>query len=118
MNHKDLKVWQNSVNLAVDVYLATSVFPNDEKFGMTSQMRRASVSIPSNIAEGAARRSLKEFSQFLYIAAGSVSELSTQILISEQTGLLLSASAKDLMDKTEEVTKMIHGLIRSVEKKL
>ena len=118
MNHKDLKVWKKSVALAVDVYSATRSFPSHEKFGITSQMRRASVPIPSNIAEGAARRGIKEFLQFLYIAAGSASELTTQLIISAQVGLLEEVTAETLTGQIEEITKMIHGLIKSVEKKL
>jgi four helix bundle protein len=78
MNHKDLDVWKKSMNLVVLIYDITSKFPSDERFGLTSQMRRAAVSIPSNIAEGAARKGDKEFIQFLMIALGSLSELETQ----------------------------------------
>jgi four helix bundle protein len=78
MNHKDLDVWKKSMNLVVLIYDITSKFPSDERFGLTSQMRRAAVSIPSNIAEGAARKGDKEFIQFLMIALGSLSEVETQ----------------------------------------
>jgi four helix bundle protein len=78
MDHKDLDVWKKSMNLVVLIYDITSKFPSDERFGLTSQMRRAAVSIPSNIAEGAARKGDKEFIQFLMIALGSLSELETQ----------------------------------------
>ena len=81
MNHKDLEVWIKSMDLVEDVYALSKFFPNDEKFGLTNQIRRASVSVPSNISEGAARKSDKEFIQFLYIALGSLSELETQYLI-------------------------------------
>jgi four helix bundle protein len=81
MNHKDLEVWKKSMDLVEDVYALSKFFPNDEKFGLTNQIRRASVSVPSNISEGAARKSDKEFIQFLYIALGSLSELETQYLI-------------------------------------
>lgn len=74
MNHKDLEVWKKSMDLVEDVYALSKFFPNDEKFGLTNQIRRASVSVPSNISEGAARKSDKEFIQFLYIALGSLSE--------------------------------------------
>jgi four helix bundle protein len=74
MNHKDLEVWKKSMDLVEDVYALSKFFPNDEKFGLTNQIRRASVSVPSNISEGAARKRDKEFIQFLYIALGSLSE--------------------------------------------
>jgi four helix bundle protein len=77
MDHKDLDVWKRSMDLVVKVYQITKLFPDTEKYGLTSQMRRAAVSIPSNIAEGAARKGDKEFIQFLYISIGSLSELET-----------------------------------------
>ena len=80
-NYKDLTVWKKSLNLAEDVYVLTKNFPNEEKFGLTSQMRRSSVSIPSNIAEGRTRGSRADFRRFCYMAFGSANELETQILI-------------------------------------
>jgi four helix bundle protein len=77
MDHKDLDVWKRSMDLVVKVYQITKLFPDTEKYGLTSQMRRAAVSIPSNITEGAARKGDKEFIQFLYISIGSLSELET-----------------------------------------
>ncbi len=82
--HKDLEVWKEGVDLVVAIYKLTSYFPKEEQFGLTSQMRRAAVSVPSNIAEGAARQSKKEFIKYLYIALGSISELETQYLISQK----------------------------------
>jgi four helix bundle protein len=82
MDHKDLDVWKKSMDLVELVYQLTSYFPSDERFGLTSQMRRAAVSIPSNIAEGSARKGDKELIQFLMIAIGSLSELETQYLLS------------------------------------
>ena len=84
--HEDLDVWKLSMNLVVDIYTLTKSFPSDEKFGLISQLRRAAVSVPSNIAEGAARKSDKENLQFLYIALGSIAEIETQLLISERLG--------------------------------
>jgi four helix bundle protein len=81
-SHNDLKVYQVSMDLVVEVYKLTADFPDSEKFGLTSQIRRCSVSIPSNIAEGAARESKKEFKRFLFISLGSATELATQIEIS------------------------------------
>ena len=82
--HEDLDIWKLSMNLVVDIYTLTKRFPSDEKFGLISQLRRAAVSVPSNIAEGAARKSDKENLQFLYIALGSIAEIETQLLISNR----------------------------------
>jgi len=84
-NHKDLKVWQEAVELSVICYDVTSRFPREEQFGLVSQMRRAAISIASNIAEGAARTGSKEFIQFLYISLGSASELDTQMVTSHRS---------------------------------
>lgn len=81
MDHKDLEVWKKGMDVVEAVYVLTKTFPDEEKFGLISQMRRAAVSVPSNIAEGAARKNDKEFIQFLYIALGSLAELETQYLI-------------------------------------
>ena len=80
-SHKDLTVYKTSIDLVIDIYQLSQNFPHSEKFGLTSQIRRASVSIPSNISEGAARSSKKEFIRFLYIALGSVAEIETQLEI-------------------------------------
>jgi len=85
--HKDLDVWQSAVAVAERTYRLTRTFPKEEVFGLTAQMRRSSVSIASNIAEGAARRGAKEFAQYLYVAAGSASELDTQLEIASRIGL-------------------------------
>ena len=84
MNHKDLEVWKQSMDLVALIYKTTDLFPKSEQFGLSQQMRRAAVSIPSNIAEGAARKGNKEFIQFVSIALGSLAELETQLLISER----------------------------------
>jgi four helix bundle protein len=112
--HRDLKVWNNSINLVTNIYQITNDFPRDELFGITSQMRRAAVSIPSNIAEGAARNSTKEFNKFLSIALGSASELETQILISKNLNYLNSNSSEKLLNDLNEIQKMIQGLMRKV----
>src|SRR5256885_8444483 len=83
--HEKLSVWQRAVNLVVTIYKATASFPRDERFGLTSQIRRAAVSIPANIAEGAARDSQKEFTYFLSNAQGSASELETELLIAQSS---------------------------------
>ena len=114
-SHKDLEVWQVAVDLAVSVYAVTRKFPKDELFGMSAQMRRSAVSIPSNIAEGAARNGKKEFIQFLYISLGSASELDTQLEIAQRVGLGESPELQQLNDLRARVSKMIQGLIRSVK---
>ena len=90
MNHKDLAVWKESIKLVKEVYLLLKDFPSYEQFGICSQMRRAAVSVPSNIAEGAGRNSDKELVRFCYIAQGSLSELETQLIISVELGYIQS----------------------------
>jgi four helix bundle protein len=88
--HKELEIWQLSIDFVVDIYNITKTFPDEEKYGLISQMRRAAVSIPSNIAEGSARNSNQQFLQFLNIALGSLSELETQLIIAERLNYLQS----------------------------
>lgn len=111
--HKDLKVWQNSIKLVTTIYTVTNSFPREELFGLTSQIRRAAVSIPSNIAEGAARRSKKEFTQFLYIALGSQQELDTQLIISYNLRYIDSNMYNSISTELNTLGKMIMGLINS-----
>lgn len=108
--HKDLDVWKKSMDLVMDVYRSTQTFPKEEMYGLTSQIRRAVISIPSNVAEGASRNSKKEFSQYLYIALGSASELETQILIADRLGYIQDST--NLLENTEAIKKMLNGLIR------
>ncbi|MBW3467414.1 four helix bundle protein [Arthrospiribacter ruber] len=108
-NFKNLKVWQKSVDLAVKVYHLTNEFPSDEKFGMTSQMRRASVSIPSNIAEGSAKSTSKAFLNSLDISIGESYELETQAIIANKVGLLETEKFSQLNSDISEVQKMING---------
>ncbi|MEZ2339315.1 four helix bundle protein [Mucilaginibacter sp. RCC_168] len=105
-NLKELKIWQKAIDLAVEVYKATASYPTDERFGLTSQIRRASVSISSNIAEGAGRNSKKEFCNFLGIANGSAYELQTQLVISNKLNLLPDDLLNDLLKQIEELQKM------------
>jgi four helix bundle protein len=115
--HKDLIVWQKSVTFVTEIYKITSSFPDDEKFGITSQLRRAAVSIPTNISEGAARHSRKEYVQFLYISLGSVSEIDTLLLI---VGNLKYSDAEELSKlqrQAEEIKKMLTSLIKSLNNK-
>ncbi len=117
-NLKELKIWNKAINLAVDVYKATSTFPNDERFGLTSQSRRAAVSIPSNIAEGAGRNSVKEFNQFLGIANGSSYELQTQLVIANRLAILESEILDPLLTQIDELQKMTYGFQQMLEKKM
>lgn len=110
--HKDLDAWKISVELVTEIYQLTGNYPKDEIFGLTNQMRRASISIPSNIAEGAARNSKKEFIQFLYIALGSQQELDTQLLISRNLNFITEDSYNQITDKVQTVGKLLNGLIK------
>ncbi len=116
--HKDLEVWQKAIALVTDVYNQTSDFPKEEMYGLVSQLRRSAVSIPSNIAEGAARQSNKEFIQFLYVALGSLMELDTQLIIAKNLNCLSIESLNDLQSKTDEIGKMLNGLIKYRKSKL
>jgi four helix bundle protein len=109
MTHKDLDVWKAAMEIAKLVYLITSKFPKEELYGLTQQIRRSAVSIPINIAEGAARNSRKEFIQFLHISLGSLAELETQLLLSEKLGFL---QIKEIENDVERIRKMLIGLIK------
>lgn len=116
-SHKDLDVWKEAIELAKTVYLVTQDYPKEEMFGLVSQMRRATVSIASNIAEGAARQGNKEFLQFLYIAIGSASELDTQIEISKTASMGDKEKLSEVQESVNRVARMIQGLIRSIKQK-
>jgi len=108
--HHDLRVWQDAMALVRHVYEFSSHFPSEEKFGLTAQIRRSAVSIPSNIAEGAARSSRKEFAHYLMIARGSLSELDTQLRIAHDLGF---ADASELIRATEPIFALLAGLLKS-----
>ena len=114
--HKDLEVWKKSIDLVTNVYNISKSFPKEEIFGITSQIRRAAVSIPSNISEGAARNHKNEFIQFLYISLGSLSELETQLIICNNIGFLTTKILDDLNSKIIHIRSMLVGLIKSVKK--
>jgi len=114
-DHKDLDVWKESMLLAENIYALTQHFPSDEKYGLSSQIKRAVVSIPSNIAEGAGRKGDKEFIQFLYIAMGSLSELETQLILSDRLQFVDSVAI--YLNQIEKIKKMLFGLIRYVNNK-
>lgn len=111
---RDLIVWQKSYQLCLLVYKATRDFPKNEEFGLTSQLRRSAVSVPSNIAEGYNRKNRKEYIQFLYIAHGSLGELQTQILIVYDIGYCPEPKFREMYDLSDEVGKMLRGLIDSL----
>lgn len=112
---KELKVWQKSIDLAVEVYKLSSQFPSDERFNLTSQVRRCSVSVPSNIAEGAGRNSKKEFNQFLGISNGSSFEMETQLIISNKLGFISDDQLLPITNKISEVQNMLFKLQKSLE---
>ena len=113
-SHKDLKVWVKGIELVKSIYEITKLFPTNEQFGLTSQMRRAAVSIPSNIAEGCGRNSDKELIHFLYIALGSASELETQLIISQELHFLENEKSEQIQSLIFEIIKMISSLIKSI----
>ena len=110
--HKKLKAWQLGMDIAMDIYQSTATYPAEEKFGLISQMRRCAVSLPSNIAEGAARNSTKELINFLYIASGSLSELDTQLELAKRLGYLSHEQWQSLDNKLIEEDKILSGLIK------
>jgi len=116
-NYKELKVWQKSYQLCLEMYKTTKTFPKNEGFGLTSQMRRATLSIPSNIAEGYGRKTTPEYLRFLYIAYGSTCELETQLLLSGDLGYLNKENLSELQRDIGEVERMLKALIKSLENK-
>jgi four helix bundle protein len=115
-SYRDLEVWKRSIALVKDIYEATSQFPTSESFGLAQQIRRAAVSIPSNIAEGQFRTSTKEFKQFLSIALGSSAELETQLIIANQVNYLSSVELSVLLENLEIIMKMLKKLSMSLTK--
>jgi four helix bundle protein len=111
-DHTELEVWKLGVALAAEVYKITSTFPRAETFGLVAQMRRAAVSIPSNIAEGAGRRTTKEFICFIHVARGSLAELETQITIAQRVGLQFET--RDVTLQSRVVGRLLNGLLRSL----
>ncbi len=112
---RNLIAWQKSKALAKDIYLATGSFPKEETYGLTSQMRRAAISIPSNIAEGKGRGTRKDYCHFVMQARGSLFELETQIELAVDLGYLLPARANPLLDQCDELGRILNGLIRSLQ---
>ena len=113
-NYKELKVWQKGYKLCLKIYRITNEFPDDEKFGLISQIRRAAVSVVSNIAEGYGRKTTAEYLRYLYIAYGSNCELETQILLSGDLDYIENVELKEIIKKIQEVERMLKGLIKSL----
>jgi len=113
-SHQDLTVYQKSLDLVEEIYKLTQTFPSEEKFGITSQIRRAAVSVPSNIAEGAARKGGKEFSRFLYISLGSLAEIETLLTISNR--LKFSSEDPLIVEEIIHIRRMLLKLINSLGK--
>lgn len=114
-SYRDLIAWQKSIDLVTAVYRSTRSFPREETYGLVSQLRRAAVSVPSNIAEGHARLTTGEFRQFLGHALGSLMEIETQIVISEGLEYIEKSEAERLLERTAEVGKIIRGLLQSLK---
>ncbi|MEA3239040.1 MAG: four helix bundle protein [Candidatus Bipolaricaulota bacterium] len=114
--HRKLDVWNEAVSFVVDVYQVTRSFPKMEQHALADQLKRAAVSIPSNIAEGAARQTKKEFIQFLYIAQGSASEIDTQLEVARRLNYIDEGEKARLDHKLGAIGKMLTGLIRSLKK--
>ena len=117
-SYRELIVWQKSMDLVEDVYVATKQFPRDELYGLVSQLRRAVVSVPSNIAEGQGRSSTKDFLRFLSIALGSLKEAETLIFIARRLGYIDEPSQSKTIAQTAEVGRLINGLKNSLKPKL
>jgi four helix bundle protein len=115
--HKKLNAWTDAVDLAQQIYRITERFPPNEQFGLTSQIQRAAVSIPSNMAEGAARQTKKEFIQFIHISKGSLSELDTQLEIARRLEYLGQVEWEALNELLERVDRLLSGLIRHLKTK-
>ncbi|HLA95706.1 MAG TPA: four helix bundle protein [Pyrinomonadaceae bacterium] len=116
--HEKLDVWKKAIEMVTLVYEITKQFPADERFGLTSQIRRAAVSIPANIAEGAARQTDKEFCQFLAISQGSSSELETELLIAKNLGYIQSDDYEHIYQEINTIARMLVGLSKTVRARL
>lgn len=114
-SYRQLVAWQKAMEFVREIYRVTRTFPGDEIYGLTSQLRRAAVSVPSNIAEGQARYSPREFYRFLQVARGSVAEIETQLEIALSLDYLTSASARSLLSKTAELGRILNGLIAATK---
>ena len=114
--HRDLDVWKKSIDLVTEIYKYTAEYPKSEMYGLTSQIRRCAVSIPSNIAKGSARTTKKDSSRFLSIALGSLAELETQLIISKKLNYLSDSDLNELMSELISIRRMTLGLRKSINK--
>jgi four helix bundle protein len=114
-NFKKLNIWVNAMSLTKDVYLITSSFPKEEKFGLVSQINRCCISVPSNIAEGSSRSSNKEFSHFIKIALGSLFELETQIILSGEFKMVNDQDSSIILDRISTLQKMLNGFLTTLK---
>jgi len=117
-NYKDLKVWQSSIDFAKLIYVLTEKFPEYEKFGLTSQINRAAISIPSNIAEGHARDSRKKFLRFLSYSTGSLAEVETQLILAKELQFISENELNSVTLKSDEIGKMLRGLQKYIQNEL
>ncbi len=117
-NYNNLQIWQDSMNLVQSVYEAVATFPQEERYGLTSQMTRSAVSIPSNIAEDAGRNTNREFTHFLSIAIGSMFELETQVLIAERVGYIDNVQSKSLRESLHNLQRMSTVFMKNLESKI
>jgi four helix bundle protein len=116
-SHHDLILWQKAVDLAVEAYRVTAQFPRAELYGLTSQLRRAAISVPSNIAEGVARRTTRDLIAFLHIARGSLAEVETQLLIAHRVNAVRPEACETLQGLIAETGKLLHALIKSLRQR-
>jgi four helix bundle protein len=117
MNHKELEVWKRSIDFACTIYQLTKEFPSEEKYGLINQLRRAVVSISSNIAEGCGRNSDKDLIRFLYISLGSILEVDTQLIISQRLGFMNNKNSEFALQELNEIKRMLLGLIKYIKGK-
>jgi len=118
MNHKNLDVWQKSMDFVVEIYCITQEFPKEEKFGLVDQLRRACVSIPSNIAEGSGRSGEKEFIRFLHISLGSLVEVDTQLIIAKRLKYIDIDESDRLLNDLNNIKRMLIGLINQQKRRI
>jgi four helix bundle protein len=114
-SYRDLIAWQKGVDLAVEIYKATRTFPREEVYGLTSQVRRAAVSVPSNLAEGQGRRTKGEFAHFTGFSMGSLQEIETQLIIAGRLGYMQETAVDGILAASDEVARLIRGLQKSLE---
>jgi len=114
-NYRELKIWHKAIDLSVDIYELVADYPNDEKFGLVSQLRRASVSVPSNIAEGSSRGSEKDFARFLTMSLGSLFEIETQLIISQRVNYIKNDELEEFKTKIIDLIRMIMAFKKHIK---